>query len=206
MIYDVESAVAALNEGKLVAAKTDTVFGLLADGSNPETVRKLYELKNRDLEKGCIIFVDSVEMAQKFVREMHPYAKVVVDNFWPGALTGIFNVHPDFVGLQFVPEDASIGLRMPNEKNLLEFIQLANKPLISTSCNVSGQPPLRTVMQIQQAFGDKVVIWDYAADVAMNETPSTILDLRQADCWRILREGTITKEAIWQLLDTSFEK
>ena len=57
-----ERIIEELNKGNLVIVPTDTVYGILADATNVEAVKKVYKAKKRDTNKPLILIVDSYKM------------------------------------------------------------------------------------------------------------------------------------------------
>lgn len=118
-----------LRDGKVVVVPTDTVYGLAARFDCRKAVERIYELKGRDFKKPLAILGASKEQLDRFVLEW-------VDVEWPGAITIVVpckNV-PEWVnsGLQ------TIGLRIPDHKELLEVIEEVG-PIVATSANRSGE-------------------------------------------------------------------
>lgn len=201
MIQTIEEALEAINAGKIIAVRTDTVFGFIADGTNQNTISHLYEVKKRDLNKGYIVFVASIEQAKMYAKSIPSYAYKLMEAFWPGALTCIFPVKKSKSQAMYLPDGASIGIRIPNELHLLALLEKTDKTIISTSANISGEPTLTSLGQIAKAFGGEVVCWDFQSHTTTNNLASTIIDCQEKDTWRLLREGSIKKEAIWNILD-----
>ncbi|MCF0154602.1 MAG: L-threonylcarbamoyladenylate synthase, partial [Veillonella sp.] len=78
---------ALLREGKLVAIPTETVYGLGANGLDPEAMAKIYQAKGRPSDNPLILHVASQDQVPLLVKEVTPTAKKLMDTFWPGPLT-----------------------------------------------------------------------------------------------------------------------
>lgn len=79
----IEEAVEAINEGKLVIIPTDTVYGIAADALNEEAIKKIYELKNREISKPCNILVSNMEMIKDVTKGISKKEQEIVEKFMP---------------------------------------------------------------------------------------------------------------------------
>lgn len=138
-----------IKKGGVVIVPTDTVYGLICDGFNEESKRKIYELKGRDFSKPLIGFVDCIEKAQKFA-EIDPN---FIRNKWPGKVTVIGK------SKQKIPYITSnkgkTGIRIPGYDFLLDIIK--NFEIIgSTSANISGEKTPSSIEEISSELKAKV--------------------------------------------------
>ncbi|MCW5576192.1 MAG: threonylcarbamoyl-AMP synthase, partial [Burkholderiales bacterium] len=84
---DVTRAAARLKAGELVAFPTETVYGLGADASNADAVRRIYAAKGRPSNHPLIVHIaDAVQLAN-WARDIPPAAHALAKKFWPGPLT-----------------------------------------------------------------------------------------------------------------------
>ena len=99
-------AVAAelIRRGRLVAIPTETVYGLGADGLNPEAVAKIFEAKGRPQDNPLIIHVTGAQWLPRYCADVPPLAYVLARKFWPGPLTMILKRKP------IVPDATTAGL------------------------------------------------------------------------------------------------
>ena len=56
-----------VKKGGIAIIPTDTVYGIVCDALNEESVRRVYEIKNRDYSKAMIILVSDEDMLKKYV-------------------------------------------------------------------------------------------------------------------------------------------
>lgn len=118
---DIKEVAESINRGEVVILPTDTVYGIVANALNEKAVSKIYEIKKRDKKKPMNILVSNIEMIRKNVKNITEAEERIIKEFFPGALTIIFEKNsliPDIVtgGLD------TIGIRMPENKFLLELI------------------------------------------------------------------------------------
>ncbi|MFT5166452.1 MAG: L-threonylcarbamoyladenylate synthase [Saprospiraceae bacterium] len=129
---------AVLENGGLILYPTDTIWGIGCDATNPQAVDKIYDLKQRDRNKGFIILVDSVEMMKDYVAHIHPRIDtLLLHHVRP--LTIIFD-HAKNLPANLVSPDGSIAVRMVLDDFCKDLISNFGKPLIATSANIGDEP------------------------------------------------------------------
>jgi L-threonylcarbamoyladenylate synthase len=110
---DIEKAVAVLRAGGLVAFPTETVYGLGADASNPDALRKIFAAKGRPQDHPLIVHVaDAVQLAN-WARDIPPPAARLAKKFWPGPLTIILRRALHVCDLVTGGQD-TVALRVPS--------------------------------------------------------------------------------------------
>ena len=183
-----------LKKGAIGIFPTDTVYGIGCDALHTKALQNLYHIKKRDLSKPINVLVSNIDMVQKFVINVHPLEKLLMEKFWPGALTVILDkssIVPDILtaGLN------TIGIRMPNHKLCLKIIEQFGSPLAMSSANLSDKQPITNLGDILNYFDTKV---DFVMDggTIANGVPSTIVKVENNEIIKILREGSITAKEI----------
>jgi L-threonylcarbamoyladenylate synthase len=134
-----DEAAEIIRKGGTVAFPTETVYGLGADGLNPDAVLKIFEAKERPPGNPLSLLVYSREDIGKVAKNIPEKAIRLMDAFWPGPLTIVLEKN------DIVPEITSgnlpsIGLRMPDHRIPLELVKRAGTPLAAPSANLSGKP------------------------------------------------------------------
>ena len=190
----------ALKAGKIIATPTDTVWGLLVDGSNKSAVEALYKLKERDISKQLIVFTAGEDKLTSIVDNIPEYAHAFIQKFWPGKLTLVL---PTKLKIYAKQQTETIGVRMPNMPHLLALLETSDLHILSTSANKAGAQVLCDGAEITKVFGVKVLVWepndaDHLKDVGT--ISSTVVDCTEDNSWEILREGAVSKEELWQVL------
>lgn len=190
----VQQAVKIIQDGGVIAFPTDTVYGIGGDVFQEKAVQKLFQIKNRDLEKGIPVLCAAIEDLIQLTGALPDKIAEVTRSFWPGPLTLILpgsSALPDVLS----PDD-SIGIRIPAHPETLELLRRTG-PLAATSANLSGSPSAVTARQVlDQLEGKLDLILDGGS--SPGGQASTVLDLR--DTPRILRVGPIRLEQINQIL------
>lgn len=164
-------------EGKVLAIKTDTVYGLICNAFDKKATNKIYEIKRRESKKPLSIFVKSIDDVKKYVHPDNLTSQVsrIMQKYWPGALTLVFKKKDDM--LNHITENTnSIGIRIPNDKDLLNILDNINFPLAETSCNISGEKEYNNAKEISDKMGDMIDLIVDGGEV-INNTPSTVLSV-----------------------------
>ena len=89
---EVKQAAKELTLGELIAFPTETVYGLGADATNEQAVKRVYLAKGRPSDNPLIVTVASREMVKKYTGELPEAAVKLMDKFWPGPLTMVFPI------------------------------------------------------------------------------------------------------------------
>jgi len=185
-----------LKKGGVVAIPTDTVYGLIALADNREAVEKIYSIKRRPRYKPLPVFVEDIESAIKLLRDVPDYAIRLMEAFWPGPLTVVGYASPEAPQLAVSPE-GKIGIRIPCGKEIREILQKIKVPLVSTSANISGSPPLRSGDEVKSVLGEEI---DYVVEGHTGAFASTVVEVT-AKQPKILRKGRIGIMDIEKRLD-----
>jgi L-threonylcarbamoyladenylate synthase len=176
-----------LKKGKVIAYPTDTIYGLGCDATNQKSINKIYKIKKRPKNKPLIILINGFPMLKKyFIIDSDKLC--LLKQIWPGPFTAILNARnnlPD--NLKSI--DKSIGVRFPKNNFLIQLINKINRPLVSTSLNLSNRPNLKNLNQIDEYF-PKGCLPDILIDAGKlkSSKPSTIIDVRDMLNIKILRD------------------
>lgn len=190
-------AAEVIRRGGLVAFPTETVYGLGANGLNPEAVAAIFRAKGRPADNPLILHVADREAVSELAAALPSAARVLMDRFWPGPLTlglprrpGV----PDVVtaGLP------SVGVRMPAHPVALALIRASGVPIAAPSANVSGRPsPTRAGDVLEDLEGRIDLVLDGGETGVGLE--STFLDLT-TDPPVLCRPGGVTPTDICALI------
>ena len=192
-----EAAAALIRQGELVAIPTETVYGLGADGLNPDAVAKIFEAKGRPGDNPLILHVADAEQIDTFCHDVPESAYRLAQIFWPGPLTMILPAR-DIVPKRTTGGLSTVGVRCPDCDITRDIIRLAGRPIAAPSANISGKPSTTTAAHVLHDHNGKIpLIVDGGASRVGVE--STIIDLTD-ETPRLLRPGGITLEALGAIL------
>jgi L-threonylcarbamoyladenylate synthase len=149
------AAAALLEDGKLVAFPTETVYGLGADAENPDAVRAIFAAKGRPADHPLIVHVARNADLQRWARELPATARQLIDAFWPGPLTLILPRAPHIPAVVAGGQD-SIGLRCPSHpvaQALLAAFKDGQGGIAGPSANHFGHVSPTTAQHVIDEFG-----------------------------------------------------
>ena len=190
---DITHAAAQLKAGELVAFPTETVYGLGADASNADAVRKIYAAKGRPSNHPLIVHVaDAVQLAN-WARDIPPAAHVLAKKFWPGPLTLVLKRNPRVPDAVTGGQD-TVAIRVPSHPVAQALLREFGGGVAAPSANRFGRVSATTAAHVREEFGDTVacVLDGGAADVGIE---STIVDCSRATP-SLLRPGWITPQQL----------
>lgn len=192
-----------IQEGGIVIFPTETVYGIGVNGLNETAIKKLYEVKQRPINKPISLLVNSIEMIEKVAKDITEIEYDLIKKFLPGPLTIVLkkkDIVPDIVTAGF----DTIGIRMPENEIALKLIEYAGVPIATPSANISGRPSGTNLKAIMKDFNDKV---DYFIDGGISKigVASTIVQVVNDNPY-ILRKGKISEEQIKEQVLLSKQK
>ena len=192
------AAASIIKSGGVIAFKTDTFYGLGVDPFNGSAVGRLKKIKGRDDEKPILLLIsDKTEMSQVILETTLIFEKAS-RFFWPGPITLVTRANPE-VPLAITAGTGTIGIRLPADLTVREFVRECGGVLTATSANLAGQPPARNASEVLDQFDQLIDLVVDGGEVSVAE-PSTVLDLTTYPV-RLIREGAIRRDAI----ETVFE-
>ncbi|MFN7959201.1 MAG: L-threonylcarbamoyladenylate synthase [Holophagaceae bacterium] len=193
----IREAAAILLSGGLVAFPTETVYGLGADGLNPEAVARIYAAKGRPATNPVILHVDGIASARALASHWTPEATRLAERFWPGPLTLVLPAS-ELVPAIVRAGGPTVALRCPAHPVAQALIRAVGRPLAAPSANRSQHLSPTLAEHVASSLGEAVdLILDGGPTAAGLE--STILDLAGARP-RILRPGPIAPAELAALL------
>ena len=192
-------AVAAefIKNGELVAIPTETVYGLGANGLNPEAVAKIFQAKGRPQDNPLILHIADAADMEKFCHSIPEVAYRLAEAFWPGPLTLVLPAK------EIVPTCTTAGLptvavRCPDNEVTREIIRLSGVPIAAPSANISGKPSTTTAAHVLHDHDGKIAAVVDGGPCRVG-VESTILDLSEKEP-RLLRPGGITGEQLCRIV------
>lgn len=188
---EIRQAGQIIRDGGLVAFPTETVYGLGANAMDAEAAAKVYQAKGRPSDNPLIAHIADVYMLEDLVTEVPEVAKKLMDAFWPGPMTLIFNKSDK------VPKGTTGGLdtvavRFPNNKIACSLIKAAGVSIAAPSANLSGKPSPTLGEHVVDDMDGRIDMIIDGGMVGMG-LESTIIDVT-VEPPMILRPGFITVE------------
>lgn len=192
----IDEAAACLRAGGVVAFPTETVYGLGANASNVESVRRVFAIKGRPADHPLIVHLASAQAMADWAARVPAAAQELARAFWPGPLTLVLPRQPHVLDAVTGGQD-SVALRVPDHPLARQLIAAAGA-LVAPSANRFGRVSPTTAAHVADELGD-------AADFILDGGPctvgveSTIVSLL-SDTPVLLRPGQITPEQLEAVL------
>ncbi len=196
---EIAEAAQEIKNGNIVLFPTETVYGIGANALNEKAVKKIFEAKGRASDNPLIVHVSNIEMVKNIVKEINNIEKKLIEKFWPGPLTIIFNRKSEKIIPNVVTANLNtVGIRMPSNKIAKELIEKAGVPIAAPSANVSGKPSGTKVEDIIEELQNKVayILDGGSSDIGLE---STVIKVENNKI-NILRPGKITKEELEEVV------
>ncbi len=179
-----EKVTKLLKSGKVGVVPTDTIYGVVGLALLPETVERIYGIKDRNREKPMIVLVDSTKNLKKDFDIDCPERIV---NLWPAKLSVILSCkkYP-----HIHRGKKTIAFRIPDSEKLRDLI-FKTGPLVAPSANPEGRPPALTIEKAKTYFGSRVDF--YVDEGELNKKSSTLVKCSDGD-FKVLRRGEFNLE------------
>lgn len=186
-----------IRDGGLVAFPTETVYGLGADALNEEAAAKIYQAKGRPSDNPLIAHISNMEMLKPLVKEVPQVAVRLMETFWPGPMTLIFE-KSDIVPKGTTGGLETIAVRFPNHPIACALIDAAGVSIAAPSANLSGKPSPTLGQHVVDDLDGRIDMIIDGGRVGMG-LESTIIDVTVTPPM-ILRPGFITYEMIQKVV------
>jgi L-threonylcarbamoyladenylate synthase len=173
---DIKKSCEIMMQGGIILYPTDTIWGIGCDATNPEAVKRVYDIKQRSDSKAMLVLVDSFVKVNFYVTDLPDVAYDLVDLstkpltiIYPGARNLAENL---------IAQDGTVGIRVTKEAFSQGLCQRFRKAIVSTSANISGQPSPASFSDIDEAIKSKVdYIVQYRQKEQIKAKPSSIIKL-----------------------------
>ncbi len=192
-----KQAAEALTRGVVVAAATESFFGLLADPFNRDALETVFRLKGRAAARASALMAPDSATWSGLVSQCPPLARAFAERFWPGPLTIVLPAAPHLPSA--VVMDGRVGVRIPGASPAASLTALFGGPLTATSANLAGEPPCTQPEEVRQLFRAEIaqgalLVIDEAAPGA---TVSTLVAVSETG-YEVIRAGAISAAQLEQ--------
>lgn len=187
----IQTAINILNRGGIIIYPTDTAFGIGCRIDNYKAIDRLFRIRRRPLAQPTPVLVSSTEMALPYFDHPSQIVRRLMREYWPGALTVIYNCKKNLVYSPIRGGGETVGLRMPNHQTALTIIEGAGVPILGPSANFHGDP---TPYQLSDLNPDLTKLVDLVVPgVTSIGQASTVVDCT-VEPYKIIRQGTVNLE------------
>jgi len=184
---DLNKAVEALKKGAIILYPTDTIWGIGCDATNPEAVKRVYEIKQRQDTQSMLVLMENPNLLNSYIKEVPEIAWELIEV----ADTPLTIIYPGAKNLasNLIARDGSIGIRITNEVFTQQLIQRFRKPVVSTSANISGQKTPQNFAEISEEIKKSVdYIVNFRQDDLTRSNPSGIIKVGTGGQIEIIRK------------------
>ena len=180
MKKEINQALKVLKDGGLILYPSDTIWGIGCDATNENAITKVFELKQRTESKALISLVGNKEQLIKVSNHIPKEAES------DRPTTIIYN---NISGLakNLIANDGMAAIRIVQDHFCKQLIQKFDKPIVSTSANISGENTPKQFSEISEEIKNNV---DYIVNLRQNEimsNPSDILLINKDGSIKIIR-------------------
>lgn len=193
MRVSLEQAIATLKKGELVAIPTETVYGLAADATNDEALKKIFVTKQRPADHPLIVHIGSIAQVTDWVTDFPETAQKLAQKFWPGALTLVLPAKAQ-VSRVVRGGEPTVALRVPQHPLALQLLQQGDLCVAAPSANLFTQLSPTTAEHVESGLGAQIPVLDGGACKVGIE--STIVSVLPDGRWQLLRPGMISETDI----------
>lgn len=184
---EVDEAVCVLREGGIILYPTDTVWGLGCDATNAEAVDRIYRLKRSENKKSMLVLCASADMVVRYVNRAPGIAFEVMEM----ATSPLTLILPGATGVaaNLIPDEGTLGIRVPDHEFCRRMLRALQRPVVSTSANISGEVTPTGLQEVSREIIDGV---DFVVNPRFEGKPtrkaSSIIAFGEGGEVKIIRE------------------
>lgn len=189
----IERGAACIQQGGMVVFPTRCLYGLAVDAFNIKAVSRIFTVKRRSRTKPLLVLIPDPSHLDKLVAGISSSARAIMDRFWPGDVTLVFQGSPDLPDL-LTAGTGKIGVRLPQHPVARALVTAAAIPVTGTSANLSGEKGCFDISDLDTSLLQSV-------ELVLNAGPlqggrgSTVVDVTCTPP-RVLRQGSVTTHEI----------
>ena len=195
---ELDECVEIIKKGGLVIFPTETVYGIGTNAYCEDSVKKIYEVKQRPDEKPLSILVSDISEISKYGYVDNENEKKIIEKFMPGPLTIILKKREGVFDYISSGKD-TIGIRIPDNEIIKKILDEAKIPIVAPSANISGKPSGIVMDEILKDFYGKVDVCVDGGKAQLGESSTIVQIIDNKPV--ILREGKIKLEEISKCLE-----
>jgi L-threonylcarbamoyladenylate synthase len=185
MKEELNKALKTLQKKGVILYPTDTVWGIGCDATDAMAVEKIFKLKKRDESKSLVILVNSLTMLQQYIDDVSDEVRTFLKNV--SKPTTVIYKNPTGLAANVIAKDTTVAIRIVQDEFCKKLIGQLQKPIVSTSANISDKPTPKTFKEIEKPILDAV---DYVVNLHREKRPnipSTIVKINNKGRVEIIR-------------------
>ena len=192
-----DEAAQVLEDGGLVCVPCNGRYRILADLWSASAVMELLQSKRRVKKKPSLVFIADDSMLADTVEGVDETAKRLMEKFWPGPLTILFDPHPELprkVSKELSRANGRLGVRVPDDQIARGVVKAFGGPVLVSSANRERKPGETSPAQIRRNFGNRIALFLDSGDLK-DEGHSTVVDVDGGEV-TVTRAGNIDEKAV----------
>lgn len=186
-----------IKNGGIVGIPTETVYGLGANASDTDAVKRIFAAKGRPVDNPLIVHLSDFSQAERYTNTIPELAWKIAERFCPGPLTVVL---PKNDNIPMITSGGleTVGIRIPSHPVMHRIIELSGCPIAAPSANTSGLPSPTSASHVMADMSGKI---EAVVDGGQSEfgVESTVIAIEGENSVRILRPGCVTKEMLSEL-------
>ncbi len=188
-----------IKNGKLAIIPTDTVYGIACNALNEDSVKKVFDIKNRSLSNPINLLVSDIDMIKKITKNISDIEYMLLQAFLPGPFTLILE-KSDIIPNIVTANSKYVGIRIADNVITNKLIEYAGVPFAVPSANLSGKLSATNVEDILSDFDNMIdyIIDNGSSKIGLESTIVKVID----NIPHILRLGAITEAEISAITNT----
>lgn len=197
----INRAAESIEKGGTVIFPAQYLYGMAADAFSEESVRRIFEIKKRPLQKPLLVLIKNFKQLETLTAGIPEAGEKLMQAFWPGNVTIIFTASDLVPGL-VTAGSGRIGIRMPLHPVARALVERLDSPVTGTSANVSEKPGCDSVENLDPAVLENT---DLVLDAGRLKSGigSTLVDVTSEPA-RIVRQGEIPAEDIFRIIEQGY--
>jgi len=181
-----------LNQGRVVAIPTETVYGLAARYDKAQAIQAIFKIKNRPLDHPLILHIGNLDWLSLLTTHTPSYVPQLIAAFWPGPLTLVLP-KTKMVSPLVTAGQATVAVRMPNHPVCLDLLAELNYPIVAPSANPYCCTSPTKAGHVAKYFSTLPILDGGSCEIGVE---STIVLATHEDYFQILRPGSITQKML----------
>lgn len=189
----IAAAAETIKVGGVVVIPTRHLYGLAVDAMDTEALKRVFAIKARPRTNPLLVLVKSRADLPRQVRRIPKSAQRLMDRFWPGRLTLVFEAR-DVLPEVLTGSRGTVGIRLSGNPVCQALLNMLPHPVTATSANRSGEEGCHRVTELP-------IDLQTAVDLILDAGPlppgpgSTVVDVTRIPP-RVLREGVLGEDQI----------
>ena len=187
MLEEINKTLEFLRSGKIILYPTDTIWGIGCDATLARSIERIYQIKKRFESKSMIVLLDDAAKLSRYVEKVPALAYDMIERY-NEPLTIIYSRAKN-VAKNVIAEDGTLAIRIVRDEFCKQLIAALDKPIVSTSANVSGQPSPIMFSKISDEIRHSVdYIVNYNKEAVIRTKASTIIRIHDNGEFEVIRK------------------